>query len=522
MRPFRPEPITDFSKEENRQALLKELAKVKENLGKKYPLIIGGREIYTDNTFRSINPAHTDQVIGEFSVATQEHADQAIEEAWKAFKWWSRFPAEERAAFLFRAAEVLRRRRHEFTAWMVHEVGKNWLEADADVAEAIDYLDYYAHQMLKFAQRQELAWIYGENNEYFYIPLGVVVVIPPWNFPLAILLGMTMAAVVTGNTVVLKPASDAPMMGYLFMDMMREAGLPDGVINYLTGPGGTLGGYLVKHPKVRMIAFTGSMAVGTWIYEEAAKIRPGQKWLKRVIAEMGGKDPIIVDRDIDEKDLDYIAHQVILSAYGFQGQKCSAASRLIVDEAVYDKVLEAVVEKAKQIEVGDPVEDKFMGPVINEAALNKILRYIEIGKGEGRLLVGGERLTGGLYDEGYYVAPTIFADVDPKAKIAQEEIFGPVLAVIKARDFDHALEIANDTIYGLTGALFTKNREKIARAKYEFHVGNLYINRKCTGAVVGVHPFGGFNMSGTDAKAGGPDYLLYFLQGKSVSEKLNW
>lgn len=520
MRPFRPEPLTDFSKEENVKAIKEALQKTKSQFGKRYPLIIGGKEYTTDKVFKSYNPAHKDEVVGEFYEAGEKEANLAIEEAWKAFEFWSRFPAEERAAFLFKAAEVLRRRRFELTAWMVYEVGKNWVEADADVAEAIDYLDYYAHQMLKFAGNQELSYIYGENNEYFYIPLGVVVVIPPWNFPLAILLGMTTAAVVTGNTVVLKPASDSPMMGYLFMDVMREAGLPDGVINFLTGPGGSLGGYLVKHPKTRMVAFTGSMNVGTWIYEEAAKIRPGQKWLKRVIAEMGGKDAIIVDNDIDEKDIPFIANQIVVSAYGYQGQKCSAASRLIIVEDVYDRILEAVIEEAKKIEVGDPAENKFMGPVINEGAEKKILNYIEIGKNEGELVFGGEKLKGGIYDEGYYIQPTIFKDVPPNAKIAQEEIFGPVLSVIKAKDFDDALRIANDTIYGLTGSVFTKNREKIYRAKCEFHVGNLYINRKCTGAIVGVHPFGGFKMSGTDAKAGGPDYLLYFMQGKSVSEKL--
>jgi 1-pyrroline-5-carboxylate dehydrogenase len=269
-----------------------------------------------------------------------------------------------------------------------------------------------------------------------------------------------------------------------------------------------------------MIAFTGSKDVGIWIYEEAAKVRPGQKWLKRVIAEMGGKDAIIVDNEIDEKDIPFIVNQIIVSAYGYQGQKCSAASRLIIVEDVYDKILSAVVEEAKRIEIGDPAENKFMGPVINESSEKKILNYIEIGKGEGKLVFGGEKMRGGIYDEGYYIQPTIFADVPPNAKIAQEEIFGPVLAVIKAKDFDDALRIANDTDYGLTGSVFTRNREKIYKAKCEFHVGNLYINRKCTGAIVGVHPFGGFNMSGTDAKAGGPDYLLYFLQGKTVSERL--
>jgi len=520
MRPFRPEPFTDFSKEENIKAIKDALENAKRNFGKRYPIIINGKEYKTDKVFGSFNPAHKNEFVAEFYAAGEKEADIAIESAWKAFEFWSRFPAEERAGFLFKAAEVLRRRRFEITAWMVYEVGKNWVEADADVAEAIDYLDYYAHQMLELAGNRPLAHIYGENNEYFYIPLGVVAVIPPWNFPLAILTGMTVAAVVTGNTVILKPASDSPMMGYLFMDIMREAGLPDGVINFLPGSGGSLGGYLVKHPKIRMIAFTGSKDVGVWIYEEAAKVRPGQKWLKRVIAEMGGKDAIIVDNEIDEKDIPFIANQIIVSAYGYQGQKCSAASRLIIVEDVYDKILSAVVEEAKRIEVGDPAENKFMGPVINESSEKKILNYIEIGKGEGKLVFGGEKMRGGIYDEGYYLQPTIFADVPPNAKIAQEEIFGPVLAVIKAKDFDDALRIANDTDYGLTGSVFTRNRGKIYKAKCEFHVGNLYINRKCTGAIVGVHPFGGFNMSGTDAKAGGPDYLLYFLQGKTVSERL--
>lgn len=512
--PFKPESFLDFSQPEHAKRMKEAIARVESELGKEYPLVIGGDEIYTDDKLVSYNPSQKDQVIGVFQKARPEHVEKALEVAWQAFERWSRLPYEERAAILFRAARILRERRYEMNAWLVLEAGKNWLEADAETAELIDYFEFYGREMLRYGRPQPLTPLPGEANEYFYIPLGAGVVIPPWNFPAAILGGMSSAAVVTGNTILLKPSSDTPAIGYQYFKIMQEAGVPAGVINFITGSGGTIGDLLVSHPKTRFIAFTGSMEVGTRIYELAGRVQPGQIWLKRVIAEMGGKDAIIVDRDYP--DLDDAARWVAVSAFGYQGQKCSACSRLILDEAIYEPFLDRLVAFTEKLEIGPAKDNYFMGPVINQGAESKILEYIEIGRQEGRLLTGGEKAEG----PGYYLKPTIFADVDPNARIAQEEIFGPVLAVIKSRDFDEALKIANGTIYGLTGSVFTLNREKIARAKREFHCGNLYINRKCTGAIVDVHPFGGFNMSGTDSKAGGRDYLLLFLQGKSVSERL--
>lgn len=511
--PFKNEPFTDFSIPENKERMIQAIQKVERELGREIPILIGGKEIYKNKKRKSINPSNKDEVVCVFQEATTEDAEKALETAWKAFEEWRFFPPEERANILFRAAEIARKRKFELAATMVLEVGKNWAEADADVAETIDYFEFYGREMLRYAQPQPLTPFPGEINEYFYIPLGVGVVIPPWNFPLAILSGMSSAAIVTGNTIILKPSSDAPLTGYRFVEIMREAGLPEGILNFLTGPGSTVGDYLVAHPKTRFVAFTGSKEVGCHIYELAAKVQPGQIWLKRVIAEMGGKDAIIVD---DECDINDAVQGVLISAFGYQGQKCSACSRAIVHERVYDEFLSKLKEETEKISIGPAKENHFMGPVINESAESKILEYIEIGKKEGKLLTGGEKAKG----NGFYIKPTIFYDVDKKARIAQEEIFGPVLAVIKARDFEHAIEIANDTIYGLTGSVYTKNRKKIYKAKKLFHCGNLYINRKCTGALVDVHPFGGFNMSGTDSKAGGRDYLLLFLQGKSVSEKI--
>ena len=511
---FKNEPYTDFSKEENRRAFEEALRKVEAELGREYDLIIGGERIKTDRKAQSINPSNIDQVVGIVSQADTALAEKAIQAALKAFETWRRVPPEARARYLFKAAAILRRRKHEFSAWMVYEAGKSWAEADADTAEAIDFMEYYGRQMIKLAERQPLVRIPTEDNEMYYIPLGVGAIIPPWNFPLAIMVGMTTSAIVTGNTVVLKPASTTPVIAAKFMEILEEAGLPAGVVNYVPGPGSEIGDYLVDHPKIRFISFTGSKEVGLRIYERAAKRQPGQLWLKRVIAEMGGKDAIIVD---SSADLELAAQGIVVSAFGFSGQKCSACSRAIVLEDVYDQVLELVAEKTKALKVGDVRNpDVFTGPVIDEKAYNKILSYIEIGKSEGRLVVGGGKGEG----NGYFIQPTIFADVDPRARIMQEEIFGPVVAFTKAKDFDHALEIANNTEYGLTGSVYSRNRFNLEKAREEFHVGNLYFNRKCTGALVGVHPFGGFNMSGTDSKAGGPDYLLLFTQAKVVSEVL--
>ena len=514
-KPFKNEPLTDFSKPENRKAMEKALANVKAILGKEYPLVIGGEEIHTDDKLKSINPSQPNEVVGVFSKANPDLANKAIETAAQKFEEWKWIDPRKRAEYLFKAAKLMRLRKHEFSTVMIYEVGKTWPEADADTAEAIDFLEFYAREMLRYSAKQPITKIPGEKNELWYIPLGVGVVVPPWNFALAILAGMTSAAVVAGNTVVLKPSSDSPLTGWMFFNLLREVGLPAGVINFVTGSGATVGDVLVAHPKTRFVSFTGSKEVGMHIYELAAKVQPGQKWLKRVVAEMGGKDSLVID---DQTDLDAAVHAAMVSAFGFQGQKCSAASRAIVVEKVYDKFLDLLKVKVDKLKTGrsdDPVN--YMGPVVNKSAEDKILSYIQKGIQEGgRLMCGGGKAEG----NGFFIRPTVIADVDPKATIAQEEIFGPVLAVIKAKDFDSALEIANNTEFGLTGGVWTKNRKKIEKAKKVFHVGNFYVNRKITGALVGVHPFGGFNMSGTDSKAGGRDYLLLLMQTKALSEKI--
>ena len=512
---FKNEPLTDFSRPEHRSAMEAALQKVKGELGREHPIVINGRRITGLKTFDSTNPARKDETVGKFQKATKDHVEEAVQAAVRAFETWKREPVERRAGLLLKAAALMRERKHEFSATMTYEVGKTWAEADADTAEAIDFMEFYAREAYRWFGEQPITRIDSEDNKLVYIPLGVGAVIPPWNFPLAICVGMTTAAVVTGNTVVLKPSSDSPWIAYRFFQLLEEAGMPPGVVNFITGSGGEMGDALTTHPKVRFISFTGSKEVGLHINEEAAKVPKGQMWIKRVVAEMGGKDAIIVDRET--ANLDEAAAAVVASAFGFQGQKCSACSRLIVDEAIYDKFVPMVVEKTKKLRVGSPESgDVQFGPVVSERAWKKIKEYIDKGSKEGRLVAGGN-VDG---KEGYYIEPTVIADVDPKATIAQEEIFGPVLAVMKAKDFDDALRIANDTQYGLTGAVFTDNEEKLRRASEEFFVGNLYLNRKCTGALVGVHPFGGFNMSGTDSKAGGRDYLGLFLQGKSIARKI--
>lgn len=513
--PFKNEPLTDFSKSENEEKMRSALKKVYDEFGREYDIYIGGKPFKTEKKIKSINPSKFDEVVGYANSANEELAEKALENAWEAFKTWSQTPAHVRAEYLLKAAKKIREKKLEFDAWLIYEVGKNWVEADADVSEAIDFLEFYAREMLRYSSEQPIVRIQGEYNELRYIPLGVGVVIPPWNFPLAILVGMTSAAIVTGNTVVLKPASDSPVIAAKFFEVLQEVGLPDGVVNFLPGSGALAGEFLVKHPKTRFISFTGSKDVGLRIHELAAKPQPGQIWIKRTILEMGGKDAVVVD---ETADLDDAAEGIVVSAFGYQGQKCSAGSRAIIVKEVYDDVIERVIKRMEKIKTGDVrYKENWHGPVINKSSMEKILAYIEIGKKEGTLIWGGN----GREDlGGYYIEPTIFKDVPWNAKIAQEEIFGPVLAIIKAEDFEEALKIANATEYGLTGSLYTKNRARIEKAKEEFHVGNLYFNRKSTGALVGVHPFGGFNMSGTDSKAGGRDYLALFLQAKAISEKI--
>ncbi|MGZ5475414.1 MAG: L-glutamate gamma-semialdehyde dehydrogenase [Thermoanaerobaculia bacterium] len=512
---FRNEALTDFSRPENKSAMEAALEKVKRELGRTHPLVIGGQRITGLPAFDSLNPANRKQVVGTFQRGTKAHVEQAIEAATKAFETWKRQPVSTRAGVLLRAAALLRKRKHEFSAVMIYEVGKTWAEADADTAEAIDFLEFYAREAYRWGGQHPITRIESEDNDLVYIPLGVGAVIPPWNFPLAIMAGMTTAAAVTGNTVVLKPSSDAPWIAYRFVELLEEAGMPAGVVNFVSGSGGEVGDPLTRSAKVRFIAFTGSKEVGLHINEEAAKTPKGQLWIKRVIAEMGGKDAIIVDREF--RNLDEAATAVVASAFGFQGQKCSACSRLIVDEAIYDKLMPLVIEKTKKLKIGAPdAADSQIGPVVNEKAMKKIKEYIDKGAKEGEVLAGGNVNA----RDGFFIEPTVIGPVAANSTIAQEEIFGPVLAVIKAKDFDDALRIANDTPYGLTGSVFTDNEEKLERARQEFFVGNLYLNRKCTGALVGVHPFGGFNMSGTDSKAGGRDYLGLFLQAKAISRKI--
>lgn len=514
--PFKNESYADFRTPEIAAQMRAALRQVRSEFGAEYDLLIAGEHRKSRTKLESPNPSRPSEIVGIHQRGTEQDARDAVEAVYAYFPKWASASEEDRAARLLRAAENLRKRKFEFDAWLVYEAGKTWVEAEADVSEAIDFCEYYARQALKLARPEPLLQLPGERDEMVYLPLGVGIIIPPWNFPLAILAGMATAALVTGNTVVIKPSSDTPTIAAKFAEVLLEAGFPPESFSLLTGSGGEIGDTLVTHPKARFVSFTGSRDVGRHITELAAKTPAGQVWIKRTIAEMGGKDAVIVDR---ECDIDQAVTGVLQSAFGYQGQKCSACSRAIVDQSIYDEFLVKLKEKAEQLNVGqadDP--ENYMGPVINARAKESILRYIDIGKREGRLVTGGGTNATG---DGYFVRPTIIADVDRKARIFQEEIFGPVLAVTKARDFDEALDLANDSEYGLTGAVFTSNPAKIDDAKRRFFVGNLYINRKCTGAMVGAHPFGGFHMSGTDSKAGGPDYLLQFVQAKSIAERVS-
>ena len=512
--PFANEPFLDFSVPAQREAMEQAAALVRSQFGREYHLHIDGKSQQTVGKLRSLNPSNPAEVVGIHQMATAEMANQAVESAHAFFDEWNAVPVVARVGMALRAAEIIRERKLELDAWLVYEAGKTWNEAEGDVSEAIDFLNYYARQMLRLNVPDPLVQMPGERSRLVYLGLGAGIIIPPWNFPLAIMAGMSVAALVTGNTIVIKPSSDTPTIAAKFAEILLQAGFPPRSFSLLIGSGAVIGDLLVQHPKTRFVSFTGSRDVGLRINELAAKPQKGQIWIKRVVAEMGGKDAIIVDR---EADLDSAVQGVVASSFGYQGQKCSACSRAIVDESVYDEFLRKVKESVAKLTIGpsDRLEN-YMGPVINEKARKTILDYIEAGKSEGRLICGGAPADGA----GYFIQPTVIADIEAKDRLFQEEIFGPVLAVAKARDFNHALELANDSEYGLTGAAYTLNPEKIEQAKQRFFVGNLYINRKCTGAMVGAHPFGGFNMSGTDSKAGGPDYLLQFVQGKSIAEKV--
>jgi len=491
------------------------LDKVRAQFGKEYDLYLNGKWVKGENgTFDSINPSNIKEVIGTFQMASANQAKQALTDSWEAFKTWQYVPVEERAEYLYRIAELIQERRDEINAWMISESGKNYLESDADLAEGIDFINYYANEAIRLDKGMEVIDTWGDINRTIYIPLGAGVSISPWNFPFAICLGMAFAPIVAGNTVVAKPSPDTPMMGYLIAKLAEEVGLPKGVFNFITGDNMEVGETLTTDARTRFISFTGSKNVGLHISEIAGKVQPGQKFMKRLVCELGGKNAVIVDKD---SDLEAAATAIVQAAFGFQGQKCSACSRAIVLEEVYEEVLAKVVAKTKALSIGDAKDNFAVTPVVNQKAVDKIMYYIELGKKESTLVQGGNLAK--TENEGFYIEPTIFRDVDPNARIAQEEIFGPVVAFIKAKDIDHALAIANDTDFGLTGGFFSNNPETLRKAYREHHVGNLYINRKNTGALVGGQPFGGFNMSGTDGKAGGKDYLLYFLQAKSMTER---
>lgn len=511
---YKNEALTDFTRPENKDRMRQALALVKSQLGRSYDLIIDGQHISTEAKIKSEDPSDVSQVVGFVAKANQAQAQQAMDAALRAFTTWQHVDGLARARYMLKAAAIMRRRKFEFAAWMCYEAGKTWAEADADVAEAIDFMEFYSREMIRLNERQPLIRVSGEDNELQYIPLGVGVVIPPWNFPLAILVGMTSAAIVAGNTVIVKPASTTPVIAAKFFELLEDAGVPAGVFNFLPGSGGEIGDFLVAHPKTRFINFTGSRDVGVHINKLAAEIQPGQIWIKRVIAEMGGKDAIVIDSGVDVEEA---ALTIVSSAFGFGGQKCSACSRAIIHADLYDAVAKRVTELTEALTVAKSYDEHaHVGPVVDKNAYEKILEYMEIGKKEGTLLCGGGKAQG----NGHFLQPTVFGDVPTEARLSQEEIFGPVLALTRVNSFEDAIASANATEYGLTGSVFSRNRDHLEYARKHYHVGNLYFNRKCTGALVGVHPFGGFNMSGTDSKAGGRDYLLLFTQAKVISEKL--
>ena len=507
-------PLVNFVCKESQDKMRSALREVRSRFGEKYPLVIGGEKVWTDQLTPSVNPSAPTEIVGYAAKAGIPEAERAVKAARAAFRKWSRTPFEERARLVERAAEILERRRFELSALEVFEVAKAWSEADADIREAIDFCRFYAQQMRRLGRPKLTQQVPGEESYHHYWPRGVAFVVAPWNFPIAILCGMTSAALVTGNTVIMKPSEQSIICGAMLMQVFEEAGVPPGVLNFLSGHGSVIGAHLVDHKDVDLIAFTGSREVGLKIWESAGVTRPGQRELKRVVCEMGGKNAMIVDSDAD---LDEAIGYSIYSAFGYQGQKCSALSRLILLEENHDRVLERLIPAAASLRVGDPEEPGIMvGPVIDESAYRRILDYIEIGKSEATLAYQAKEVP----PHGYFVPPTIFTEVKPDMRIAREEIFGPVLSILKARDLDEALEVANGTDYALTGGFFSRSPANIERVKAQLEAGNVYINRSCTGAIVGRHPFGGFKMSGGGTKAGGEDYLLHFLLPRVVTENI--
>jgi RHH-type transcriptional regulator, proline utilization regulon repressor / proline dehydrogenase / delta 1-pyrroline-5-carboxylate dehydrogenase len=509
---FKNAPLVSFIYKDDQGKMQSALREARKRFGEKYPLYIGGEKVFTDNFTPSVNPSEPSEVVGYGTEAGIPEAERAVKAARTAFEKWRWTPFEERAQLLERAAAILERRRYELSAIEVFEVGKPWNEADGDIREAIDFCNFYAQQMRRLGRPKLTQQVPGEDSYHQYWPRGVAFVIAPWNFPIAILCGMASAGVVTGNAVIMKPSEQSIVCGAMLMQVFEEAGVPPGVLNFLSGHGSTIGAHLVDHKDVDLIAFTGSREVGLKIWESAGITRPGQRELKRVICEMGGKNAMIVDADAD---LDETIMYSIYSAFGFQGQKCSALSRLILLEENYDRVMERLIPAAASLRIGNPEQPGIMvGPVIDEAAYRRILEYIEIGKKEATLAYQAKEVP----PHGYFIPPTIFTDVKPDMRIAREEIFGPVLSVLKVRDLDEALDVANGTDYALTGGFFSRSPDNIERVKARLEAGNLYINRSCTGAIVGRHPFGGFKMSGSGTKAGGEDYLLQFLVPRVVTE----
>jgi RHH-type transcriptional regulator, proline utilization regulon repressor / proline dehydrogenase / delta 1-pyrroline-5-carboxylate dehydrogenase len=508
---FANEPLADFTKVEIRNRFAEAIKKVRQDLGRTYPLHIGGMDLVTTDIIPSVNPAAPDEVIGYVCQASTQHIDQAIAAAGAALPAWKALAVGDRANYLFKAAQIARTKMYELSAWQVLEVGKQWGQAQADVAEAIDFLEYYGREMVRLGSPRRMGRAPGEINHLIYQPKGITAVIAPWNFPLAISCGMTAASIVAGNTVLYKPAGPSSVVGHTLHNILQEAGLPKGVFNFVPGRGEIIGDYLIEHPQIALIAFTGSMEVGHRILNKASIVQPGQQQIKRVVAEMGGKNAIIID---DDADLDEAIKQVVNSAFAFQGQKCSACSRVIVVESIYQKFIERLVQAASSIGIG-PAENPayFMGPVIDQKAQKLITDYIALAKQEGRLLLCRDNP-----GNGYYVPLTIVEGITPEHRLAQEEIFGPVLAVMKVKDIDQAINWANSTQFGLTGAIFSRSPHHLDKARTGFNVGNLYLNRGCTGAMVERHPFGGFKMSGIGSKTGGPDYLLQFLDTKVISE----